>query len=192
METDKFWEENSIEHIIPKIGQEFPEGWNILEYLSTLFSPEESLVEVGCGRGRLSKAFSPSHYTGLDISKNALKIASESNPEYKYILSKQFPVSKHKLLYTVLLHISDKDIENFIKRLVESTEKTLVVAEVMGKDWRRKGDPPVFNREAEVYIELFKANNFELVLHEEKPYLRYKNWKKKNTNLHILKFKRVK
>src|SRR5210317_1343027 len=146
METNKFWETEAEKHIIPNTGEDFPEGWNVLNFLSTLFPSNEEIVEIGCGIGRLSKAFNKKMYTGLDINSKVLKIAKKNNPEYKYIRSEILPISEHKLLYTVLLHISDNDIDTFIKRLCASTESNIVVAEIMGRDWRRKGFPPVFNR----------------------------------------------
>ena len=189
METNKFWEREAEKHIIPNTGEEFPEGWNVLEFLSKLFPENESLIEVGCGTGRLSTAFNSTVYTGLDINENVLKEAKLKNSEYKYIKSEILPNSKHKLVYTVLLHISDNDIELFIENMCSSTENTIVVAEIMGRDWRRAGLPPVFNREVNEYISLFNKHNFSLESDYKRPYKRYTGWSKKDTRLHILKFK---
>ena len=45
-----------------------------------------------------------------------------------------------------------------------------VVGEVMGRQWRRPGDPPVFNREAHEYVELLGRPCERLAV----PYPRYK------------------
>ena len=51
----------------------------------------------------------------------------------------------------------------------------IIVAEICGRKWRRKGNPPVFNREAKEYEELFaKHGKFILERHHE-VYLAYKN-----------------
>ena len=47
----------------------------------------------------------------------------------------------------------------------------IVIGEVMGRQWRRPGDPPVFNREAHEYVELLGR---ELIDTIAVPYPRYR------------------
>jgi len=187
MKTNKFWEGEAEKHIIPNTGTEFPEGWDVLNFLTELL-PYKQITEVGCGWGRLCKAFSPYVYSGIDINENVVTLAKERFPQYKFTHTKEMPVSENKLLYTVLLHISDEDIKEFIKTLCNSTKERIVVAEILGRDWRRAGNPPVFNRNLEEYESYFEKENFVLEKIIKKPYNRYINWDKQDTNISFMIF----
>jgi hypothetical protein len=76
-----------------------------------------------------------------------------------------------------------------IKNLCDGTD-TVVVGEIMARMWRRDGNPPVFNREADEYITLFEKCGFALDYRNEKPYERYKNWEGGPHNITFLRFKR--
>ena len=174
MDTTEFWKKEGEKHIKPKIGGEFPEGWDVRPYLAKLCDGE-LITEIGCGVGRLSEAFHPKHYIGIDISSKVLETAESTNKNHKYLLDNQdgrYPDADVRLVYTVLLHIDDGHIGNFIKNLCEGTER-VVVAEIMERKWRRPGNPPVFNRGAEEYITLFEKCGFEKDYHNEKVYERY-------------------
>ena len=179
MDTTEFWKNRGHEYIKPTTGGEFPEGWDVKSYLTELCDGK-LVTEIGCGVGRLSPAFPPEHYIGIDICTSALEIAEENNRDYKYILHNQgdsYPPADVRLVYTVLLHIDDDCIGDFIENLCQdpATWHTLrvIVAEIMGRKWRRPGNPPVFNREADEYITLFEKCGFEKDYHNEKVYERY-------------------
>ena len=190
-----FWKNHSLANIKPKIGGEFPEGWDVVEFFKNLYTPEEygETIEIGCGYGRLCSAFEPDAYIGLDISPQAIEQARLLNPEYEFelITKKQikrfYPHSRTKILYTVLLHQSDEDIEELIKNLCTTTRR-IIVAEICGRDWRRAGNPPVFNREPQDYESIFQDYNRRLSTLIKKPYDRYKNFNKSDTDLSIMVF----
>ena len=194
MDTTEFWKKEGEKHIRPKIGGEFPEGWDIRPYLAKLCDGE-LITEIGCGIGRLSAAFHPEHYIGIDVSPKVLEIAESKNWEfknYKYLLHNQgdsYPDADVRLVYTVLLHIDDDCIGDMVKNLCEGTN-TVVVGEIMARMWRREGNPPVFNREAEEYITLFEKCGFALDYRNEKPYKRYKDWPGGPHNITFLRFKK--
>ena len=174
MDTTEFWKEQGHKYIIPTVGGEFPEGWDVKSYLAKLCDGK-LVTEIGCGIGRLSPAFPPEHYIGIDISPKVLEIAESKNKNYKYLLHNQgdsYPQADVRLVYTVLLHIDDDCIGDFIENLCEDTE-IVVVAEIMARMWRREGNPPVFNREADEYITLFEKCGFELESVADKVYERY-------------------
>ena len=111
---------------------------------------------------------------------------------YKYLLHNHgdsYPQADVRLGYTVLLHIDDDCIGDFIENLCEGTD-TVVVAEIMERKWRRSGNPPVFNREADEYITLFEKCGFEKDYYNEKPYERYKDHRLGPTNITFLRFKK--
>jgi SAM-dependent methyltransferase len=197
LQTDiyNFWKNNSLTNIKPETGGEFPEGWDVVEFFKNFRAPEEygEIVEVGCGYGRLCKAFDPAIYTGIDISPSAIERARSLNPEYDFGLitekriKRLYPHSRTKILYTVLLHQTDEDIEAVIENLCE-TSRTIIVAEVCGRDWRRKGNPPVFNRTPEEYEYMFQTHGRGMSTLIKKPYTRYKNFNKSDTDLSIMVF----
>ena len=196
MDTTEFWKKEAHLHIMPNTGQEFPEGWDVRLYLEDLCYGK-SVTEIGCGTGRLSSAFQPEQYIGIDISSKALEIAESKNKNHKYLLHNQgdsYPPADVRLVYTVLLHIDDDCIGDFIENLCQdpATWHTLrvIVAEIMGRKWRRPGNPPVFNREADEYITLFEKCGFELEYHNEKVYERYKNHRLGPSNITFLRFRK--
>lgn len=184
----EFWKENSLDNIKPKRGKsEFPEGWDVIDFFKNLYLEEGygHIIEVGCGYGRLCKAFDKDKYTGIDVSPAAISKAKELNPEYNFELidnTTEYWNSHTKLLYTVLLHISDEDIDDMIKALCNTTYR-IIVAEVMDRKWRREGNPPVFNRSKFDYMDLFEKYKKEVTYYFVKPYKAYNN-----TELKILVF----
>ena len=182
-----FWKDNSLKNIKPPRGGEFPEGWDVVEFFNELFTEEEygHIIDIGCGYGRLCEAFNPEKYLGLDFSKDAILKAQELHPKYNFSVTgstTEYPPSDTKLLYTVLLHQTDEDIDEIVKNLCKST-KMIIVGEICGRKWRRKGNPPVFNREKEEYIELFKKHGKFILEQYSEPYEAYKN-----TNIEIMVF----
>lgn len=197
MQTEiyNFWKNHSLANIKPSVGGEFPEGWNVVEFFKNFKTTKEygEVVEIGCGYGRLCRAFDPNNYTGLDISPIAIKQAIALNPDYDFELitekriQKLYPHSRTKILYTVLLHQSDEDIEKCIENLC-TTSRRIIVAEICGRDWRREGNPPVFNRTPEEYDYIFSNYGRGLSQLIKKPYKRYKNFNKSDTDLSIMVF----
>jgi SAM-dependent methyltransferase len=184
-EIIKFWQKEGTKHLIPSTGEQFPEGWDVRPYLESLFPQKGKIIEVGCGNGRLSLSFDFARYLGLDVNPTAIEEAQKLYPQYtfKFIQPhEQLPFSEFKFVYTVLLHVSDEAIEGMVNSLVESSSEVLV-AEIMGRKWRRAGNPPVFNREVDEYIQLFEAYGCKVIHQEERPYKRYKN-----TNITFIKF----
>lgn len=190
-----FWKNHSLANIKPGIGGEFPEGWDVVEFFHNFLKPQEygTVIEVGCGYGRICTAFDQNRYTGLDISREAIKKAKSLHPKYNFLLLDEddlasfFPYSKTKILYTVMLHQSDEDIRDIVKNLCV-TSKKIIVAEICGRDWRRPGNPPVFNREPEEYIQLFADSGKGSCNIFKKPYERYKDFDKQDTDLSIMVF----
>lgn len=174
--TYKFWTNNKrVNHIIPPdfevAGIKFPEGWDVLEMLKETIG-DESVVEIGCGYGRLVGAFAPTQYKGFDINPHAIKKAKKDYPSYNFGVFdlKTLPASIWVLLYTVLLHVSDNDIDMFLKTVTSKCSK-IFLGEIMKETIRKlpkRGKPPVFNRTSANYVEIFKKFNFKPTLEEKK------------------------
>jgi len=109
-----------------------------------------TVFEFGCGDGRLSPAFSHDSYTGYDINAAALDAARKNNPAHNYVT--EWADADTFLAYTVLLHVPDDEIQAIIDKAKQY--KHIVIGEIMGRQWRRPGNPPVFNRDLEEYVEM--------------------------------------
>lgn len=182
MKTDEFWKREGLDHIIPNTGNEFPEGFDVLKTLYEM-TRDRKVIEVGCGYGRLASAFNPDLYRGYDINATAVEQAKNKNPDYQFdLIGEELPKSDIVLFYTVLLHISDADIPIFLEKYTANT-KSVLVAEIMGKKWRRKGNPPVFNRELKEYEKLFSDLKMKVSNKVDIEYKRYPN-----TNITFVEF----
>jgi SAM-dependent methyltransferase len=181
-----FWKTQGLDHVIPNTESEFPEGWDPRELLS-IYGKDRNVLEVGCGYGRLCKAFSPDLYLGIDLNPTAIERAKLENPEYTFSVcewTREYPKSDMTFCYTVLLHVDDATIQSVVSDLCDSAP-TVLVAEIMGRKWRRPGDPPVFNREASEYVTMFAQCSYVMVSTEIRPYMRYAN-----TDITFLEFVR--
>ena len=162
MTPAEYWQNNSsLEHITPP-GERFPEQ-GLFNALQNAVSG--TVCEFGCGDGRLAAAFNPKAYAGYDINCHALAAAQKANPDHLF-LSELVPADTI-LAYTVLLHIPDDEIESVIEQFLPY--KRIVIGEMMGRQWRRPGNPPVFNRNLEEYVEMI-GRKYSVI---EIPYPRY-------------------
>lgn len=76
-----YWINDNCNNIIPKNWGEFPEGFNVIDFLREITEELDfkSVLDFGCGYGRLSKAFDSDKYLGIDLNYKALKIARDDN-----------------------------------------------------------------------------------------------------------------
>lgn len=166
---DAYWRQNKELAAITPEGVRFPEGFDVIETLREMFAGQ-SVVEFGCGDGRLTAAFDRETYVGVDINPHAILAARRNNPGYTFHLD-AFPRKRAALAYTVLLHIPDDAIASVVERLSDCCR--VVVVEIMGRKWRRPGLPPVFNREPGEYETMFEHCGMRLGTKFDEPYKRY-------------------
>ena len=163
MKPAEFWRANTgLRDITPR-GERYPEV-GLSDALRQACIG--SVFEFGCGDGRLSPTFEPGAYFGFDINPTAIKAAHMLNPKYAY--GHEWKEADTFLAHTVLLHIPDDEISGVIDRAKQY--RRIVIGEVMGRKWRRPGDPPVFNREPEEYARL--VGSYPQVI--KVPYPRYR------------------
>jgi len=172
---ESFWQtEEGLRHIVPP-GCQQPEGFDVHAELYGL-TGLDSVLEFGCGVGRLSKAFLASKYLGVDVSRLALNEAQQQNPNYAFLhyVGGRLPQANTVFAWTVLLHVNDDEIEETVGNLVQAASGAVVIGEIMGRSWRRRGDPPVYNREPEEYVDLLKGAGLIGNIHQyTKPCVRY-------------------
>lgn len=146
---------------ITPLGNDFPEGPKFKIWFPDIFFAQD-VVEFGCGVGRLAPYFSKRRYTGYDICPDAIEIARARNHGYQFeVIDDDVAIEGGHVgfAHNVLLHIPDDEIYRTIARF---RQKRFIVTEVLGVDWRREGDPPVFNREIEGYERPFVAAGYRL------------------------------
>lgn len=159
-----FWRGNTgLRDITPK-GERFPEVGLFQALARACRGP---VFEFGCGDGRLAPAFPADGYVGFDINSAALAAARVANPAHRYVT--EWEPAETWLAHTVLLHVPDDEIGPLLARTAPYPR--IVIGEVMGRKWRRPGDPPVFNREALEYLELSGRQLVDVI---SVPYPRYR------------------
>jgi SAM-dependent methyltransferase len=192
----EFWKEHGQTHIVPQTTLVHPEGFSPGEYVRSFFTGCSQVTEVGCGVGRLAGAFDAARYLGVDINAASLEAARRNCPGHRFeLLSEREPLPECDglLFFTVLLHIGDSALNSMLRRAARAARR-IVVAEIMDRRWRRGGNPPVFNREAEEYAAHLNSYGHVLVASERRPYERYNNekwWAARDTRLTVLVFERA-
>lgn len=124
-----------------------------------------SVFEFGCGDGRLSGLFNSKLYSGYDINPHAIAQAKINNPRHEYV--SEWKAADTILAYTVLLHIPDNEIQKIIERM--KSYNRIVIGEITGRQWRRGGNPPVFNRSIDEYA-IMIDRRYKVI---KVPYTRY-------------------
>jgi SAM-dependent methyltransferase len=167
----QFWCENAeLKHLTPPGGG--AEGFDVHEVLRGLI-PSGTVLSFGCGDGRLAPAFSPERYHGVDINPHAIaQCWRTSGYGFSLCGDGDLPQADTVLCYTVLLHIDDETIAQTVQRITKAAPRT-IVAEILGRRWRKPGEPQVFNRELEEYDRLFAVCGRKRVSMKHWPYLRY-------------------
>ena len=190
----KYWQTDNLRNIVAGTDTENPEGWDPVEVLREMLKTMdfETVLDFGCGYGRLCKAFQPKNYTGIDLNPQAIQEAQKRYPDYFF---KEIEVDSEYdnvdivLAYTVFLHLDDDTLGIILQRLRKACNNYLIIGEILGREWRRPGDPPVFNRNHDDYISLLQRHGFQVIKEYKLPYKRYANspyFKNKNTDLSFL------
>lgn len=178
MEYLEFWTEHGLNWITPK-GIEWPEGFNVGQVLKNLMGYHDSILEVGCGPGRLAGAFHPTAYIGVDINPAAIAAARAKWPGhvfYEVGLDGKLPARDVVLLYTVALHIPDELLKEQFKRFTDAAVQELVIAEIMDptrRTIRREGYDLSNQRSVGEYITLMETFGFYLSQRKMMPYEYY-------------------
>lgn len=112
-----------------------------------------SVLDVGCGYGRLSDAFDD--YVGVDISDRSLNEARKRNPHKKFQrYDLPLPKTDWQLYYAVLIHVPDDVIADYLADNLVSTQNVMI-GDVMNTKWRKPNTRPyTFHRTADEYREL--------------------------------------
>ena len=194
MKTKTFWMKEGFSYLIPKGFGEFPEGFDVRGLLKSISDQigYQSVIDFGCGYGRLCESFDKEKYLGIDINALAIEEAKKRFSNYRFTLAteKLARGADLYLAYALFLHLKDKEVHEILKLM---KCKWLIVAEMLGREWREEGLPPMFNRDLSDYIHLLRKHDFVLEEHIKKGYTCYERipWNRgKNTKLSFLIFRK--
>ena len=174
-ELVEFWRGDNLKNITPP-SSAFPAGFDESAFLKRLWPllASTSVVEIGCGFGRLASAFPPEIYLGLDINPEAIEKAKIHRPDYRFEVidfGASYPKADLYLAYTVFLHIDDKNMAGLNRRLRDVCRQLLIV-EIMDPAFRELPSAvPNFVRTRSDYQRFFEA--FDLELEIRRPYQHY-------------------
>jgi len=200
MDHKAYWKSDKLSNIVAGGKDTNPEGFDVLEFVRDLVAPvlteNIKVLDLGCGYGRLCRVFDPDTYLGADLNPNALALARQRYPEYRFeevVVDQPYPRTDLCMAYTVFLHMDDASLVKILDHLiVDAGVSCIVVAEILGREWRRSGLPPVYNRDLEDYLQLFLSKGFHLTHAKQRVYKRYASQSStKNTRLNGLVFERM-
>ena len=182
-----YWRTNAkLAHITPP-GTRWAEGPGVARELVERFPRGQHTIDFGCGDGRLVPFFHPADYYGVDINPHAIEACRAAHPRYRFELigKDPLPFVDAVLCYTVLLHVPDEELDEVVRRVTDAAPRVLVV-EILGREWRRGGIPPTFNRSPMDYSAAFGAHGFILWSSLAFDYARYRE----GTKITMLEFRR--
>jgi len=182
------WNETGLRNVKPSSLRygEFPEGWDVIAELRRLVGPfvNERILELGCGYGRLCRAFPAEHYIGVDINSEAIARARQLFPAYRFqtcAYVDEYPSANVALAYTVFLHLPDDALESVLARL--GNVKDIFIAEILnGKDFEKNTDSnydeperlhSVYHRSLEDYERIVGRFGLRFEESVRKPYYYY-------------------
>ncbi len=86
MDYKEFWTRDNLRNIVPPTHGDKPEGWDPVEFLQETLDPLDfdSVLDFGCGHGRLCRAFRPEIYLGVDLSPVAIQKACSNHAGYRF------------------------------------------------------------------------------------------------------------
>lgn len=190
---ETFWSAKALDYITPK-DLPNPEGFNVYDTLRDLVG-DDSIVEFGCGYGRLAPAFSHEKYHGVDINIEAINKAKDKYPKYSFTqigFDGPIPVRLGTgLLYCVCLHIPDDKLFQQMERFTNSVKNSLIIAEIMDPSYRKNRKEGVTydlsnQRDSATYQRVMSNFGFTLFNSLSLPYKHYKG-----SDITFLKFGRT-
>ena len=166
-----FWKTIGENYLYPKVQESIREAKFSRQFFREMVNGE-SVIEMGCGNGRIAQGFTSKQYKGYDVNSTVISEAKNLFPDFSFNLYIPFdtiPLSDWVIAHTVLLHVSDEDIDKFLDVMTLKSRK-IIISEIMSREFRgyENSIPPVFNRNKDEYIKMMLDRNFSLM--EEKSF----------------------
>lgn len=161
----KDWQE-LIPHSLPKCPQTFDPAATVKQLSDQL--GYSSVIDLGCGHGRLSEAFAPEKYLGLDIDEKVLEIAKQQFSNYRFEpVGEQPKFADIYVAYSLFSSLTDFQAHEALKKV---RCKWLILGEQLKAEDKGPKLSRLYTRDLDDYIRLFRAHDFTLHKHVKKPY----------------------
>lgn len=193
MSNYEYWVRDGVNHIIPSSENKYPESSDIKELVKSLADEVgyQSVIDFGCGQGRLCTSFDPEKYLGLDINKEMLLSAQKEYVGYRFEeATPQVRSADIYFAYTVFSYLTDNELHAALRNM---RCKYLIVGEILGREWRNEKIPFSYSRELSDYVQMLRCHDLILQKHIQKPheeYIKAPWYEGKNTNLSFLVFRK--
>lgn len=181
---------------IPQHIGEFPEGFDVIDHIKDTFNDIEhdSVLDFGCGSGRLSPSFCSKKYIGVDHNHKMFETAKKrfETHAFQVVDSQTIPSCDVFFSYMTLCHLSEEKLKSLLDHI---DSKMVVIMEVMGRGWRYQKCLGDYARDCSEYLAHFRSHDFALQTKDTRPFARYANspsYQHLDTNLTTLVFKRHK
>lgn len=176
-ELTQFWIDDGLRNIQPP--GENPAGFDEVAFLAGVYRlcDARTVLDLGCGWGRLAGAFPADRYTGIDINPKAVERARALHPDYRFeqaAFDDPLPARDLCVASSVLLHADDRNVAGLAERMSRSFRKLLII-EIMQRNVREQTghQVPAYCRDRGDYERLFAS--FEMQFEIRKPYLWYRD-----------------
>ncbi len=155
-----------------------PAGFDEVGFLAEVyrFCEAGTVLDLGCGWGRLAGAFPADRYLGVDVNPDAVSRARSLAPDRRFeLVAFEDPLPERDLCFasSVLLHVDDHNVIDLADRMTRSFRKLLIV-EIMVRRIRAQNghQVPAYCRDRVDYEQLFES--FEMRFEIRKSYEWYK------------------
>ena len=166
---------------LSNVGEETPA--EVLRAVVDLVPRAPSVLEFGCGPGRVAALFPADGYLGVDLNPQAVELARRRNPRHAFREVdelEQLPRADLVLAHTVLLHVRDRDLPDVLDQLVAAARRTIVVVEIMDPAWSLGR---WYQRAPQAYAALLELRGFSSRIAGTVPHPRYANDELGRSNL---------
>lgn len=173
-ELTQFWIDDDLRNIQPPGDN--PAGFDEVAFLRQVYGlcGAASVLDLGCGWGRLALAFPPEAYLGYDVNPAAINRARALHPRHRFeCVAFDHPLPQRDLcvVSSVLLHVDDRNVVDLARRMSRSFGKLLII-EIMQRSVRDvPSQVPAYCRDRADYQRLFAS--FEMQFEIRKPYAWY-------------------
>jgi len=185
----KWWIKDGLQNIIPQGYGTYPEGWDVCHEVQQFLLKHRldrcSVLDLGCGVGRLTFGFNSEKYIGVDLNPHAIQEARKLNPHYTFQevdVDSEYPLADITFAYTVFNHLDEKTI-----KAMKLKSDYILQCELLGKEWSGGGLVSQ-GKDLSTYQQIFEG--YWIFDHVKFPYKRYVGWIGKNTDMSFILWKR--
>lgn len=185
---------NEVRYKWEKGMKEFPEGFDLLTVVKEISDQlgYNSIIDLGCGEGRLAPSFDPKKYIGVDIDHRAIQEAQKKFSNYQFTTVEKAPqYADLYLAYALFGYMSSEALDQILSNI---RCKWLIVGEILGKEWHLNTIPPLYSRDLSEYIKALRRHDFILQKHEKRVHKQYSEtpfFKGKEADVSLLVFQKI-